>query len=160
MANYKYDTVVSRSEADALKEMIFKRARERAAALNTDTQESYTTSARNDIMDLARDSFVASKNPFSVNNEVKQEPVKAEEPAKQPEIGFAQRSVEEIKAQINYRNKAANSELAAKQAEENMQDARESLSKKTSFMGALNFLNAQASISLVNKEGNRFKAIA
>ena len=65
MNNYNLNSTVTSQEAEALKEMIFKRARERAKALNEDVQSSFTSSIQNDVMDLARDSFVASKNPFS-----------------------------------------------------------------------------------------------
>ena len=68
MSGYGYNnSIVSRSETEALKEMIFKRAREREEALNADTQEQYTTSVQRDVMDIARDSFVSTtkNNPFA-----------------------------------------------------------------------------------------------
>ena len=61
MSNYKYDSIVSKTEVEALKDMIFKRARERAEALNKTVQENYTSSVQKDVMDIARESFVASK---------------------------------------------------------------------------------------------------
>ena len=42
----------------------------------------------------------------------------------------------------------------------NMADAREDFVKKPSFMGALDFLNSQATISLVKSKGKSFDAIA
>ncbi len=150
MNSYKFDSIVNRQEADALKEMIFKRARERAESMTKEAQESYTSAVKNDIMDLARDTFVAKKNPFSINTE----PVESEK--HEEEIGFSKRRVEEIKSQITYRNKAVSEETV----EETMADARSEFSSRTSFMGALNFLNSQASISLVNKRGKSFEALA
>lgn len=150
MNSYKFDSIVNRQEADALKEMIFKRARERAESITKEAQESYTSAVKNDIMDLARDTFVAKKNPFSINTE----PVESEK--HEEEIGFSKRRVEEIKSQITYRNRAVSEETV----EETMADARSEFSSRTSFMGALNFLNSQSSISLVNKRGKSFEALA
>lgn len=149
MNNYKFDSIVNRQEADALKEMIFKRARERAESMTQEVQESYTSTVKNDIMDLARDTFVSKKNPFSIEAEPSQTEQKAE-------IGFSKRRVEEIKSQINYRNRTATEEVV----EETMSEARTEFGGKASFMGALNFLNSQASISLVNKRGKSFEALA
>ena len=41
-----------------------------------------------------------------------------------------------------------------------MQEARAGLSNKKSFMGALNFLNSQAAISLIKTRGNKFEMLA
>ena len=81
MNSYKFESIVNRQEADALKEMIFKRARERADSIAKETQDTYTSAVKNDIMDLARDTFVSNKNPFSI------EPVPAQ-PEEQAEVGF------------------------------------------------------------------------
>ena len=91
-----HNYIVSTSEAEALKEMIFKRARERAESFNHEVNDNYTTSMQNDVMDLARNSFVANKNPFSQIKELE----KKEEISQEDEIGFAQRR-NEIKTQIN-----------------------------------------------------------
>lgn len=158
MSNYKFDTIVNRQEAEALKEMIFKRARERAEAMVNEAQDTYTSSVKNDVMDLARDSFVSGKNPFSI---VKEETPKQEAPKQETqEVGFSKRHIDEIKAQINYRNKAAADDISNAEVAGAMADARADFGQRTSFMGALNFLNAQASITLVNKKGKRFEALA
>ncbi len=149
MNSYKFESIVNRQEADALKEMIFKRARERADSIAKETQDTYTSAVKNDIMDLARDTFVSNKNPFSI------EPVPAQ-PEEQAEVGFSKRRVEEIKSQINYRNRTTSEKVV----EETMSEARIEFGGRTSFMGALNFLNSQASISLVNKRGKNFEALA
>lgn len=158
--------IVSQSEVAALKEMIFKRASERAQALTDEVQSSYTSSIQLDVMDLARDSFVSSKNPFSqkVEQEIKTSAVesetKTETKSETPEIGFAKRSVEEIKSQIHYRNMNVNSNIVNREVESTMDEARADFSKKSTFMGALDFLNSQASIALVQKRDSKFEALA
>ena len=160
MSSYNYDSIVSRHEAEALKEMIFKRARERAEALDKEVKTSYTSDIQNDVMDLARDSFVSSKNPFSSVVEAK-EPSKTEtENKKEEEIGFPQKKIDEVKSRIVYRNKTVNDEIVGGEREANMAEARADFAKKESFMGALNFLNSQASIVLVKSTGKTFNAMA
>lgn len=157
MNNYKFDSIVSRNEQEALRDMIFKRARERAEALNENIQSSYTSDIKSDVMDLARDSFVSEHNPFSQ----KSEPATVvEEKAPEAEIGFSKRHVETLKAQIEYKNKLTREEIVNKETEANMQDARADFSSKKTFMGALDFLNSQASIALVKTKDKRFEAIA
>ena len=167
MARYNYNSIVSRHEAEALKEMIFKRARERAESLANDVQEEYTTSAQNDVMEIARNSFVASKNPFSFTDELKNAeskivndstPIADNKPAE--EIGFPLRKSE---SNIQIRTGKINTfgdEIIKSTIESNMNEARSALSKKQSFMGALNFLNAQATVALVKKNGKSFEALA
>ncbi len=157
MSSYKFDSIVNRQEADALKEMIFKRARERAESMTKESQENYTSAVKNEIMDLARDTFVSNKNPFSLASEAKSEPAEA---PKREEVGFPQRRIEEVKSQIHYRNKVSAEEIVNNEIEETMADARAEFGSKATFMGALNFLNSQASISLVNKRGAKFEALA
>lgn len=158
MNNYKFDSIVSRSEQDALRDMIFKRARERAEALNENIQSSYASDTRADIMDLARDSFVSEHNPFSQKQDVA---VVGDAKAPESEIGFSKRHVETIKAQIEYKNKITSEDIANKETEANMQDARADFSNRKTFMGALDFLNSQASIVLVKANGKSFfEAIA
>lgn len=156
MSDYKFDSIVSRSEADALKEMIFKRARERAEALNQDIQTSYVSDIQSDVMDIARDSFTSTKNPFAQKVET-QGPV---ENKKNEEIGFSQKHVENLKAEIEYRNKTVRDRIVNKESEANMQEAHSQLYNKKSFTGALDFLNSQASMLLVANKGKKFEALA
>ncbi len=154
-------SLVSNKEAEALKEMIFKRATERAQSIEADINQSYTTSAQNDIMDLARNSFIATKNPFSII----ESPEKKEEAKKQAEkeeegIGFPQRRENQVKNRIEEKSKEENEKYSERLVLDAMIDARVDLSKKTSFMGALNFLNSQASIALINQRYRRFEATA
>jgi len=161
MNNYKFNSIVTNKEQEALKEMIFKRAQERAQAFTNEVQSSCTTSVQNDIMNIARDSFVSSKNPFAQLVEPKKEEKEiVEEKSESEEIGFAKRQVNEIKTQINNTNKVASSNIANKEVELAMASARIDFTKKASFMGALNFLNSQASIALIKNKGQSFEALA
>ncbi len=158
--SYQFDSIVGKNEIAALKEMIFQRAQARAQALNEDAQA--------DIMDMARDSFVSKDNPFSkiiennnTNNNIvaktETKPLSVEpevietspEPVEQ--IGFPQH---ELKLQ---QNRTINNQLTAMQISNNMAEARETLSNKKSFMGALNFLNSQAAISLIRTRADKFE---
>ncbi len=163
MSSYRFNSIVNQQEADALKDMIFKRVRERAESLTKDTQDSYTSAIKNDIMDLARDTFVSSKNPFSITPKseaaAQAEPIE-EHKQEKPEIGFQQRKIADIKAQIANRNKNTVEEIANNTVNDVMADAGKEFTNKTSFMGALNFLNSQASISLISKKGKSFEALA
>ena len=153
--SYKFDSIVNKHEADALKDMIFKRARERAKAFNEDTQS--------DVMDMARESFVSKNNPFSkiienTNNinpeqQVKNKQEVAVEPQEKDDIGFP---VKELKLQ---QNRNINSQLTAATINNNMAEAREALSNKKSFMGALNFLNSQAAVSLMRTRADKFEVV-
>ena len=153
--SYKFDSIVNKHEADALKDMIFKRARERAKAFNEDTQS--------DVMDMARESFVSKDNPFSkiienTNNinpeqQVNNKQEVAVEPQEKDNIGFP---VKELKLQ---QNRNINSQLTAATINNNMAEAREALSNKKSFMGALNFLNSQAAVSLMRTRADKFEVV-
>lgn len=167
MSNYNFNSTVSSQEAEALKAMIFKRAQERAHALVEDTQKKYTDSFQAEVMELARESFVANKNPFSQKTEHKAlenkaEPVeiKQKDDTLINEIGFANRHINEIKAQIHYRNKDVNDSIANKEVASAMDYARETTTRKQSFTGALEFLNSQASIALIENRKSKFEAIA
>lgn len=169
MSVYSHNSIVSPQESQALKEMIFNRARERAAALAADVQESYTSSMQVDVMDIARNSFKSTKNPFSVENLESESVVEKAEVKTDSQVvaanyddglGFSQRKVESIKSQINFRNKLVVEKVAQEAVNANMAEAREDFVKKPSFMGALDFLNSQATISLVKSKGKSFDAIA
>ncbi len=147
--NGKFNSIVNKNEADALREMIFKRARERAQALTEDVQ--------GDVMELARDSFVSDNNPFSRIVETNSAPVVQPEPqVKQEEdagIGFP---IREPKLR---QDRVINEQISSAVIQNNMLEARSALSNKQSFMGALNFLNSQAAISLIKTRADRFEMI-
>ena len=162
--SYQFDSYVNRQEANALKEMIFKRARERANTMTDDVQA--------DVMNIARESFVSKKNPFSEIMAQSAEVVSAKETVKQPsakevmplrdfvdeveaqaeKVGFPQKNL--FSASAN-QYKIINEQITASQIVNNMNEAREGLANKKSFMGALDFLNSQASISLLNKRAGK-----
>lgn len=152
--SYKFDSIVNRNEAAALKEMIFKRAQERAQVMSEDTQS--------DVMDMARDSFVSKDNPFSkiientklsVVEPEKVQPAKVEPEQKNEEIGFP---MPEARLQ---QNKIINNQMTASAINNNMAEAREALSNNKSFMGALNFLNSQAAVSLMRTRADKFEIV-
>lgn len=155
---YKFDSLVSKNEAEALKDMIFKRIRERSESMTEDLQQ--------DIMDVARESFVSPNNPFSkiIENTQPQQNISnintnsvATKEEKQEEIGFP---IREIKSKVSTQNKLINEQLTQATIENNMLTAREELSNKKSFMGALNFLNSQAAISLIRTRADKFEVLA
>ena len=150
------NSVVPNSEAEALKQMIFKRAMERAQTLNEETQKNYTKTVHAEIMNLARESFISNKNPFSEKKEVD----KYEEKVNSQEIGFAKRQVKEFKKAIEEKNNLNNSEIINIEIESAMSEARANLSNKKTFIGALQFLNTQATIDLVQKKAKNFEILA
>lgn len=162
--NYKFDSIVTRSEANALKEMIFQRVRERS--------ESLTDDVKTDVMNVARESFVSQNNPFS--QIINSKPEKVEPENKQIEnkqavdtveisnkeetqgIGFPQRTIDP-KAVTHERD--LKEEITATAYKSTMAEARQSLTNKKSFMGALDFLNSQAAVSLLRTRTERFEVI-
>ena len=163
--NYQLDSFVNKKEAEALKELIFKRARERSKAMTENFQA--------DIMSVARDSFVGNKNPFSqilvqaeekhaeVNNDKKTEQTEVKvsslhEYTKDAEvadsIGFPQKN---LFAGAANQNRIIKEQITAAQVQNTMMEAHKELSNKKSFMGALEFLNSQAAASLLNKRAGK-----
>ena len=145
--NYKFDSIVGKNEADALKEMIFRRARERAESMNEDVQS--------DVMNLARDSFVSKNNPFSqIIENAQQKAVEKEQENK--EIGFPQR---ELKPRAVEQTREVREQAAAETIQSTMREARAGLENKKSFMGALEFLNSQAAVSLMRTRADKFEVV-
>lgn len=156
--NYQFNSYVNRKEAESLKQMIFQRARERAQSMTSDVQA--------DIMSVARESFVSNNNPFSQILDASQaeaeapEVVKTSEPkttalheyveaaeSQAQEIGFPQRHMVSHAAN---QNQIIQEQASVKAVQDTMREAREGLSNRKSFMGALAFLNSQAAVSLLN----------
>ncbi len=156
--SYNLNSFVNRNEANALKEMIFNRARERSQALNETVQS--------DVMDVARESFVSKNNPFSQIVQAAEEKALAKEnsakeikePTREPrsEIGFPQR---ELKPRAIEQGRVVQEQMTASVVKNNMEEARSALSNKKSFMGALNFLNSQAAVSLMRTRTDKFEAV-
>ena len=172
--NYQFNSFVNRREAEELKEMIFKRAKERSEAMTTDFQA--------DVMTIARESFVSNHNPFSqiVNGtedktvistpqaekeekEIKTSPLhefveKAEKAeSKTDSVGFRPRN---LYTGATTQNKLIKEQMAAIQVENAMEEAREGLASRKSFMGALEFLNSKAAISALKTRADKFEALA
>lgn len=152
--SYKFNSIVNRQEADALKEMIFKRAKEKSENLNNAEQT--------EVMDLARESFVSKNNPFSdiveqtknnIQTKQNSEKIEAQTSNQEPEIGFP------LKRRENKITTTRQAEIVKSEIENNMLNARESLNNKQSFMGALNFLNSQAAVSLIRTKAEKFEMI-
>lgn len=170
MNTFSTHSTVNRQEAEALKEMIFNRVRARAEAMNKDVQDSYVDKVQTELMDIARVSLTNTRNPFATQDEkpiteqaIKPEPetVTVEKATKDIDhFGFATQQAEYISSQIRLKTTTKNEEIAKYTIESTMDDAHQSLEKKSSFMGALNFLNSQATIALVNKKSQRFEATA
>lgn len=150
---YKFDSIVNKSEADALKDMIFRRVQERSKGMNEDVQT--------DVMDLARDSFVSKDNPFSkiINTEENHAPSEVQTVTKEEDnaIGFP---IKEPKLRVNGQSRIINEQITSAAIASTMQEARSGLSNKQSFMGALNFLNSQAAISLIRTRADKFEVLA
>ena len=150
--SYKFDSIVSKNEAAALKDMIFKRAQERAKSFNDDAQA--------DVMDMARNSFVSKDNPFSkiIENTIQEnktvEPEAVEKKQKDDGVGFPM--PKEVKLQ---QNQVINNQITSSAINSNMREAREALTNKKSFIGALNFLNSQAAVSLMRTRADKFEIV-
>ena len=150
--SYKFDSIVSKNEAAALKDMIFKRAQERAKSFNEDAQA--------DVMDMARDSFVSKDNPFSkiIENTIPEnktvEPEAVEKKQKDDGVGFPM--PKEVKLQ---QNQVINNQITSSAINSNMREAREALTNKKRFIGALNFLNSQAAVSLMRTRADKFEIV-
>ena len=159
MQNYNR-AIVSKSETEALKEMIFNRARQRAAALAQETQNQYTSSFKDEIMDIARSSFNAPGNPFAqkiaeTNTETNIKP------KKQTQIGFEQKQTDkEINQIIKSKNDITKEIASQREISHVMQTAATEFENTKQFVGALNFLNAQAGINLADRRKARFEIIA
>ena len=141
--------IVDNQEANALKAMILKRAQEKS--------QTYTDDVQSEVMDIARESFVSKNNPFSQIASAS-EPVFQGNVNKDEGIGFP---VKEPKlSQISRQNNIVNEQIASSAIKNNMLEARNTLTNKQSFMGALNFLNSQAAISLIRTRADKFEIIA
>lgn len=161
--NYQFNSFVNRQEAEALKELIFKRAKERANSMTDDVQA--------DIMNIARESFVSNKNPFAqllqqneeaTVQETKPEPSSVKTSALHEFVEAAEAAAEEAAGDdigfpikdytgIIKQNTMIRDQITTAQVQNTMIEAREGLTNKKSFMGALSFLNSQAAASLLNK---------
>ncbi len=155
------NTIVSQAEIDSLKDIILKRAQVRSQELANEVQNDLTTSFQNELMANARESFNISKNPFTIKEEKPLEevaPLVDEVTVKETEI--VKNQVSEIKTQISKKSTNINTDMTDLAIKSVMENARIDFSNRQSFIGALNFLNSQATISLIKSKGKDFNAIA
>jgi DNA polymerase III delta prime subunit len=166
MSNISQD-IVSKNEAEALKEMIFRRIQERAENIAAESQNNYTTSVKYEIMDIARGSVRNSKNPFALN--ISNEPQKTSSDNKvQPEeiknepmpSKLNREDIAKMKEKIEKGHQALREYLAENEVSDIMDEASNSLRTRKSFTGALEFLNSKASQSIANRKSYGFDAIA
>ncbi len=163
--NYQFDSIVTRKEAEALKEMIFNRVRERSQAMTDDVQA--------DVMTLARESFTKSNNnPFAkmLNNNEPAETASSTQVQNTSSAQKTEKNTQEVPDGLGFpskeptaraaaQNKEIKEQIISSQIQNNMISARSELSKRTSFMGALNFLNSQAAVSLMRTRSDKFEVL-
>lgn len=168
--NYHYNYIVSKNEVNDLKELIFKRAQERADAMAKDAQNSYMDSFKNDLMDIARNSLTDKKNPFYIEktttettniakSETKPE-TKSEITQSVDNVGFKNSNVADIKQHIENKDRLVKESFSKNEISQNMRSARHDIENKRTFTGALEFLNSQASIVLIKSKSPTFNALA
>ena len=161
MQNYNYSrSIVSPAEIEALREVIFERVRKRAESLAKDTQDKYTSSFKEELMDVARKSFDNPANPFMVITET-EKPVESKLPEKQEEIGFKQKVTKEnVKEIIKQKEDIVRQKIAQNEVASAMNIAGTDFENTQKLTGALQFLNAQAGIYMANKRKASFEALA
>ena len=135
---------IDMADVASVKELIFNKAREKAASMAAEREENVTQSVQNDVMQDARTSVMnnrmkpfgnLTKNTNSFETELKQpEPV--------------QENIPQLKHKIE---SVDNSVYTASMRDEAMNEARKQYSRKPTLMETLNFLNTQAAIRMVNK---------
>ncbi len=151
MNNYGFANAragIDMADVASVKELIFNKAREKAASMAAEREENVTQSVQNDVMQDARTSVMnnrmkpfgnLTKNTNSFETELKQpEPVQGNIPDKIPQLKHKIESVD-------------NSVYTASMRDEAMNEARKQYSRKPTLMETLNFLNTQAAIRMVNK---------
>lgn len=151
MNNYGFANAragIDMADVASVKELIFNKAREKAASMAAEREENVTQSVQNDVMQDARTSIMnnrmkpfgnLTKNTNSFETELKQpEPVQENIPDKIPQLKHKIESVD-------------NSVYTASMRDEAMNEARRQYSRKPTLIDTLNFLNTQAAIRMVNK---------
>ncbi len=147
MNNYGFTNArpgIDMSEVASVKEMIFNKSREKAAAMAAEREENVTQSVQNDVMQDARASISNGRmKPFGVltkNTQSFEQEIKPQENT-QKEIPQLKHTIESVD----------NSVYTASMRDEAMNEARRQYSRKPTLMETLNFLNTQAAIRMVNK---------
>ena len=146
MSNINFNLNSNKDDYNTLKEAIFRRAREKAEALNSELKASYTSDIKNDVMESARMSV--RNNPFMNLFE--------EEDEVDTEVFVNSLPKKEIKHSLDFHPKRQrrltsklNNELySAAVRDTAMRDASEALRQNKNIMQCLTFLNTQAAIAL------------
>ncbi len=148
MSNINFNLNSGKEDFTSLKEAIFRRAREKAEALNSEVKESYTNDIKADVMESARISV--RNNPFVNLLEERETPVenKHVSEVKRPEI-LHSRNIEFKRTKSKRFPSRINSELyTAAVREGTMREASETLRQNQNVLNSLKFLNTQAAIAL------------
>lgn len=161
MQTNNYNGIVSRAEADALKELIFNRVRQRTEALAKNAQNQYMDSMKDEIMDLARNSFNNPNNPFTIKSQNDINKTNKTQAEKGTEVGFKQKLTEErINEIIKQRNESSNGTIIQSERLDLIKNAGMEFKSSQQFTGALQFLNAQAGINMADKSKAKFDTLA
>lgn len=145
----------SNDDYKSLKEAIFKRAREKAEALNAELKSSYTSDIKNDVMESARVSV--RNNPF-INLLLEEETVveKTETKELNKEIQHS-REWGLTKQRRQAHSKISNQLYTAAVREGAMREASETIRQNQNIMNSLVFLNTQAAIQLNRRYSVHFE---
>ncbi len=152
MSNINFNFNSGKEDFTSLKEAIFKRAREKAEALNNEVKESYTSDVKADIMESARISV--RNNPFinlTEDEEKIEEAVKSDikEQSARPTI-LHSKDIDYSKRGKNRRfpSRINNELYTAAVREGAMREASATIRQNQNVMNSLKFLNTQAAIAL------------
>ena len=150
MSNINYNLNSNNNDYNSLKEAIFKRAREKAEALNSELKTNYTSDIKNDIMESARISV--RNNPFMNLFEEENVDTKGEvETVSERPVIYHSRDYEKSFAgrkRSNFPSRINNELYASAVRDSAMREASETLRQNRNVMDSLKFLNTQAAIAL------------
>ncbi len=156
MSNINFNLNNGKEDFTSLKEAIFRRAREKAEALNNEVKDSYTNDVKADIMESARISV--RNNPFLnlLNDKINNVESPSTKEIEKPEISHSS-GIEYKKTRVKqYPSKINNQLYTAAVREGTMREASESLRQNQNVLNSLKFLNTQAAIALnkpfINRE--------
>ncbi len=149
---------IDRQQTASIKDAIFKRAREKAAAMTEEKSENYTSQVQNDVMEIARESIQASPmNPFSqfmenvgLQNKITEAVDKVQEQQKSEAPKVEMDKLKEIYTKELKHNieSVSNKSFVKSVQDETMASARNQFRSETSLMASLKFLNTQAAIQM------------
>ena len=152
MSNINFNFNSGKEDFTSLKEAIFKRAREKAEALNKEVKDSYTSDVKADIMESARISV--RNNPF-INlidtEEIEDKQVEniSSESTVKPEILHSRNIDYTRKGKSRRFPSRINNELYTAAVREGaMREASATIRQNQNVMNSLKFLNTQAAIAL------------